>query len=145
MTSKPIAIDDFGATLEQILGSVGKKVQRGLPVAVSKGVKKGATEWRRNARKEFPKGQTYRKHGKTYTSGDYAKSIRSHMVVRDGPRPSGEAGAPGMPGLPHLLELGHARVGGGRVQGREHIEPAAKVAFAFTKDAVEAMVKEALK
>ena len=144
MTDRPIDLDDFGATLEQIIGSVGSRVQERLPEAVNAGVKEGAKEWRKNAREAFPKDQTYRKHGKTYTSGAYAKSIRSHMVVKDGPMPSGEVGAPNMPGLPHLLEFGHAKSGGGRVPGREHIAPAAEVAFDATERIVSEMVEGVL-
>ena len=66
------------------------------------------------------------------------------MVVGDGSHPTGEVGSPRMPGLAHLLEFGHAKVGGGRVAGRVHVAPAADEAFRATEQAVGKAVEEAL-
>lgn len=135
MTDRDIDADRFASSLNSILDKVVNDVDERVPDAIRKGVRKGAVEWRRLARELF-NGHTYKKSGVTYETGRYAKSIRSHMLS-NGKKTQGEVGAPSMPGLPHLLEKGHARVGGGRVQGIEHISTAADIAFDYTELLVE--------
>lgn len=147
MADKTIEADRFGQSLTEILDRLGAGVQDRMPEAIHTGVKRGAVAWRRQIRDEIygdDRNRTYRKHGKTYTVGAYAKSIRSHMTRKDGPQPAGEVGAPRMPGLPHLLEFGHARVGGGRVRAIPHIGPAADEAFEATEEAVTRAIDEAI-
>ena len=121
MSDTVVGLDEFGATLEQILADVDRSVKDVTPEAVKVGLKQGAREWRKGA---------------PVRTGRYKKSIRWHMTDSGVDTPTGEIGSPSLPGLPHLLEKGHARVGGGRVAGIEHISPAADVAFDATYDAV---------
>lgn len=54
-------------------------------------------------------------------TGDYAKSWKAQRTdTRTG---TAVVVYSTMPGLPHLLENGHAKRGGGRVEGRPHIAP----------------------
>lgn len=171
MTDVTIEADDFGRTIEQLLGKVTEGVNTRLPRAVEKALDIGEKAWRRNANAVLStsysrggwgkihggkKGITYFKsgkrkgqvksidwYGKTYKTGRYAKSIR-HRMDGGGMTPEGEIGSPTMPGLAHLLEKGHASIGGGSVAGREHIATAAKEAFDDFDKLVDEAVEDAL-
>lgn len=119
MPSTYVDADRFGSELSGILGQLGDAVADEMPEVVREGAKVGRRAWRENAPKK---------------TGDYAKSI-TYRVKRQGDESSAEIGSATMPGLPHLLEKGHAKVGGGRVAPRVHIAPAADEAFEATYDA----------
>ena len=102
----------FASGMQNLLGSVSKAG----PEALAKGLKEGAKttrkEWSRDAPKRRP---------------EYCKTIRL-KVDSTGDKPKVTVYST-MPGLTHLLEKGHATLGGGRVAARPHIAPAASDGF----------------
>lgn len=124
MGNYTIEADRFGATMQQILGELADQVNQGSGRAVRKAAQKGRKETKANAPEltgGYKEGWTYR--------------------VKNTPEGwSAEVGNKKKPGLAHLLEKGHARVGGGRVSGIEHIAPAADKAFEELIEQVNAEV-----
>lgn len=156
-------------TLSRILENLGSNVNRLTPEAIEHALQTGEKAWKENAKsvlsvsysrggwgkekgdreyyKSGPrKGQVkaIRWYGKTYKTGRYARSIRHHMLMQGGRTPEGEIGSASMPGLAHLLEKGHASIGGGYVPAYEHISPAADDAFSDFETFVEEAIEEAL-
>jgi len=122
-----VEADQFGAALEELLSKCGVVVDEAIRPAVQKAGKTAKREWSANARSSF-KG-----------TGKYADSI-SYTVKGKSHDTHMEAGSKSLPGLPHLLEKGHATIGGGYVPGREHIAPAAeKACDQFEQDLSEAV------
>ena len=101
----------LSADIEQILTEYKEGTITGINTAIKKLANKGRNAVRRNARATFK--------GKKYASGwMYYQERWSNRYI---------AGAwiyeKKQPGLAHLLENGHAKVGGGRTQPRPHVKP----------------------
>lgn len=109
-----VNLDAFSSSLESIFKEYANSVDEALADGLKEGAKVAAQEWRNGAKSAF--------------NGDkYWRSIRRKFVnVKDAPY---SVVYSTIPGLPHLLENGHATIGGGRVAGRTHIKPAAESGF----------------
>lgn len=168
MADVVVDADRFGTTLEQLLERVGTNVRHRAPEAIEGSLSVGEKAWKKNARSVLsrsysrggwgrarPDATRYKSgprkgqvksgfYGRVIKTGKYARSIRHQMLATGGDAPDGEIGSASMPGLAHLLEKGHASVGGGFVSGREHIAPAADEAFADFEERLSAGVERAI-
>lgn len=106
------SVDEFASTLDSIFGEMKDASDDALADALKTGAATSAKEWRANAPAK---------------TGRYKKSVRYRMD-KAGDKPEATVYSV-KPGLPHLLEKGHARMGGGYVAAREHIAPAADTGF----------------
>lgn len=119
------AIDKLDAEIKKIMDEYAEDVTNGVSIATELVGKAGVKSLRSLSKSTF-KG-----------SGEYAKGWKSNTErQRTGTKVTLYNSNPG---LPHLLENGHAKRGGGRVQGRKHIEPVEKeIIEKFTKAVMEA-------
>ncbi len=115
------SVDEFASTLDSIFDDLKDASDDALADALKAGANSSAKEWR---------------DGAPVRKGKYKKTIR-YRVDRTGDRPQATVYST-KPGLPHLLEKGHAKIGGGYVAAREHIAPAAEVGFSDAFAALEA-------
>lgn len=111
-----VDVDRFAASIESILGEYGAEVERRVPMAAERAGKVGVKAVKRNVKSSGIGG-----------TGKYARSW-GMKANRRGKTCAVEIGST-MPGLPHLLEKGHATLGGGRTRAYPHIAPAADETF----------------
>ena len=107
--AKKTALEALQADIGKILEEYGEEVAKGAEEAVMAVSKAGVKAVRANARSTF--------RGQKYASGWTSQLETNHYSAQ------GIIYNSKVPGLPHLLEHGHAKRGGGRVPGREHIAP----------------------
>ena len=119
--------DRFMADLQSILDNVQEAADESLKAGVKAGAELARDEWQAGAPKN---------------TGGYAKSIR-YRVEGDGREVQAHVYST-KPGLPHLLEKGHAKVGGGRTRAIEHIAPAADDGFELAGQVILATLGERL-
>ena len=115
--------DRFMASLQAILDDVQHVADEALEAGVKAGCEIGRDEWQ---------------SGAPVQTGGYSKSIR-YRVEGSGGEVQGHVYST-KPGMPHLLEKGHAKIGGGRTRAQEHIAPAADDAFEMTEKVIAAMI-----
>lgn len=113
--------DRFMADFQAILDNVQEVADDALKTGVKAGCELSRDEWQAGA---------------PVDKGDYAKSIR-YRVEGEGREVQGHVYST-KPGLPHLLEKGHAKVGGGKTRAVKHIAPAADDGFKLTEQVITA-------
>lgn len=124
--------DNFAATLDEMMLEIADGIDDGLRPVAERAGDTGRDKCKELAREKFPNG-----------SGKYARGFR-RKVKGARTEISVEIGNAKYPGLVHLLEKGHATLGGGHVPGRPHVSEAAKVAMEQFGDEVDELVDRVL-
>lgn len=113
--------------IAKILTKYGDEVAENIQKVTKEIARKGAKAVKQNAQSDF-KGTG--KYAAGWTSQAKEGRYSSQGIIYNRAKP----------GLPHLLEHGHAKRGGGRTDGREHIAPVEQEVIRSFEEAI----KEAL-
>lgn len=125
-----IKLDDLAAEIQSAMDDFRDNTLDVMDHAVSRVAKETVQDIKKNIESAGIGGTEYRKSWAQKKDPDVRGKWASGRVVYSK-----------LPGLPHLLEHGHAKVNGGRVEGRSHIAPAeeraAKNLEAYIKAGIE--------
>ena len=109
MATRRIKADQLGTEIDKILKEYGDDVEFFMREVTLKIGRKGATAVKNEARDKFNGDKYY----KGWTASEVKWPHYTSVVIHNKNHYQ----------LAHLLEHGHAKVGGGRVEGRPHIAP----------------------
>lgn len=122
-------VDGFAAAMQGILDRLDDAIEDGRPQVVREAAKTARKEWKAKAPKK---------------TGRYAESIQMKVFKDTASETKADVGSATLPGLPHLLEKGHAKVGGGRVPARPHVAKAAEIAMQQLEEEINDLVDRAI-
>jgi hypothetical protein len=125
--------DEFAVTMNRILENIDDDVNSGIRPAVSAACRAGKQAVKTN----IPKSGIRSRTG-TYASSWRYRTQGRKLVAR------GEIGSATRAGLVHLLEKGHAKMGGGRTRAFPHVIEGKKVADRKLMEELEKAVEGAL-
>ena len=123
-----VSPDGFAAALEDILNDIDYDCAEAIEAPVKEAAKGG----RDKLKVESPRKSGEYAKGWSYTMKGKSKSVFA------------EIGNKRKPGLAHLLEKGHAKVGGGRVPAYPHIDPVAQEVFDELEESISKAIGGAL-
>lgn len=108
-SNRRISLEQLPDAISDILDEYQGEILSNLPEITDKVGKKGVQALKTSAKSKF--------NGTKYAAGwrsttEYTR-MGANVTIYNAK----------LPGLPHLLEHGHAKRGGGRVEGRAHIQP----------------------
>ena len=130
--AKMTPIGKMDAALEQILTDYGDEINDALQEAIKKAAQKG----RAALKSSSPRSGGSASWGSTHYADNWAvKDTTSRLTISDiiyNKSPTYR--------LAHLLEYGHAKVGGGRVPAQVHIKPVEEELEKFVLRAFESKV-----
>lgn len=106
--AKKVTIDNLDEAIIGILNEYADDIDANIAIVTKKIGQTGAKALNSSAKTNF----NGTKYSKSWTSTTEQGRLYTTVTIYSR-----------IPGLPHLLEYGHALVGGGRVKGRAHIQP----------------------
>lgn len=120
--------DEFAAAMADIFGDIVAASDEAVFQCVHDALELGRDKWRSEA-----KGYGW-KYGRfvTYRALRLKHGVEGHIYSRKA-------------GLPHLLEKGHAKIGGGRTAAYPHVKPAAEYAFRYAREHIGEYVARGLR
>lgn len=125
--ARRIPLQELEIAIERELAQYSEDVAEGLKREIKAVAKETVTELKSTSPRdtgEYARGWTYK------VEFENVQDIRVRIRNRTKPQ------------LTHLLEYGHAKTGGGRVQGKPHIRPAEQRAEKKLDGAVKVVVRK---